>query len=119
MIMPTGSPKSTNLLLTSLLSESDMQRYVAWNATTQPYCRDVSVPQLVTAQAAMDPDRCALVTSNETVTYLELDRRSDQVSHYLRSLGVGSSTLVGICFERSIGMVVAALAILKAGCAYL
>src|SRR6266478_8629580 len=101
MIMPTGSPKSTNLLLTSLLPESDIQRYDPWNATTQPNSREVSVPQLVTAQAAIDPDTCALVTSNEIVTYLELDRRSDQVAHYLRSLGVGSNTLVGICFERS------------------
>src|SRR5258706_10794450 len=96
MIMPTESPTSTNLLFTSLVPESDLQRYVAWNATTQPYSREVSVPQLVTAQAAIDPYRYALVTSNEIVSYLELDRRSDQVAHYLRSLGVRSNTLVGI-----------------------
>ena len=77
------------------------------------------VPQLTTAQVAVNPHGKALVACDEALSYLELDQRANQVAHYLRSLGVGPETLVGVCLERSVGMVVSALGILKAGGAYL
>jgi amino acid adenylation domain-containing protein len=88
-------------------------------ATEQTYPRDVCVPQLVAAQAAAHPQGRALAACNEAVTYLELDKRANRIAHYLRSLGVGPDTLVGICLERSVGQVVSALGVLKAGGAYL
>src|SRR5207244_13255998 len=52
-------------------------------------------------------------------TYLELEARANRMAHHLRSLGVGSEVVVGLCVERSISQIVCALAILKAGGAYL
>ena len=49
-----------------------------------------------------------------SLTYRQLNERANQLAHYLQSLGVGPETLVGICVERSIEMVVGLLAILKA-----
>ncbi|PHM06510.1 AMP-binding protein, partial [Nostoc sp. 'Peltigera malacea cyanobiont' DB3992] len=60
----------------------------------------------------------ALVFEKQQLTYQELNGRANQLAHYLRRLGVGTETLVGICVERSIEMVVGLLGILKAGGAY-
>jgi amino acid adenylation domain-containing protein len=83
------------------------------------------VPQLIDARAAETPDAPALSTGAEVLTYGELNRRANQLAHYLISLGVGreiavgADSLVGICLERSLTGVVSALAVLKAGAAYL
>ncbi len=76
------------------------------------------VPELVAAQAARNPDAVA-VAACTTLTYGELERRSNSLANHLLSLGVGPEVLVGICLERSIEQIVAALAIMKAGGAYL
>src|SRR5262249_34375133 len=70
------------------------------------------------AQAARSPDAVALVFEGTTVTYDALNRRANQLAHHLRSEGVKPDTLVGLCVDRSIEMVVGILAILKAGGAY-
>ncbi|HEV7682886.1 MAG TPA: amino acid adenylation domain-containing protein, partial [Pyrinomonadaceae bacterium] len=75
--------------------------------------------ELFEAQAARTPEAVALVFGEEQVSYGELDRRANQLGHYLRQQGVGAEVLVGVCVERSVAMVVALLGILKAGGAYL
>ena len=54
-----------------------------------------------------------------TLSYRELDTRSNQLAHHLRTLGAGPETIVGLCVERSFDMVIALIGILKAGAAYL
>ena len=54
-----------------------------------------------------------------TLSYRELDQRANQLAHHLRALGAGPETVVALCVERSFDMVIALLAILKAGAAYL
>ena len=54
-----------------------------------------------------------------TLSYRELDERANQLAHHLRALGAGPETVVALCVERSFDMVIALLAILKAGAAYL
>ena len=76
------------------------------------------VHQAFEMQAAHVPEKIALVCDEAQITYQELDRRANQVAHSLRALGVGPETLVGLCVERSLEMVVGILAILKAGGAY-
>ena len=77
------------------------------------------ITELIGVQSQAAPEAVALVSSGQVLTYQELDRRANQMAHYLRSLGVEPETLVGLCVERSPEMVVAALGILRAGAAYL
>src|SRR6266567_5515711 len=111
--------RSPHLPGKSQLSGFDVRRQAAGNATAEVFPRQVWVPQLTSMQAAVNSHGRALVACDEVLSYLELDQRANQIAHYLRSLGVGPETLVGVCLERSVGMVVSALGILKAGGAYL
>lgn len=77
------------------------------------------VPDLVKRNATITPDALAVSAGSDRLTYQELDHRSNQITNYLRTLGVGPGSIVGLCLERSIDFPVAALAILKAGAAYL
>ena len=65
------------------------------------------------------PDGVALVFENQHLTYRELNARANQLAKYLRALGVGPETVVGLYVERSLELVVGLLGILKAGGAYL
>jgi amino acid adenylation domain-containing protein len=77
------------------------------------------VPQMIVAQARLNPDRIALVMGSEKLTYAELELRATQLANYLRSRGAGPEVLVGLCVERSPQFVIAALAIMQCGAAYL
>jgi amino acid adenylation domain-containing protein len=77
------------------------------------------VPRMIAAQARLNPDTIALVMGSEKLTYAELELRATQLANYLRSLGAGPEVLVGLCVERSPQFVIAALAIMRCGAAYL
>ncbi|MCH8623098.1 amino acid adenylation domain-containing protein, partial [Undibacterium sp. TS12] len=77
-----------------------------------------SILAAMTEQALRTPDATALICGEESINYRDLESRANQLSHYLRSLGVGPDVPVGICMERSSDMLVAVLGILKAGGAY-
>ena len=101
-----------------LLSPGERQQLlVEWNGTAVE-CAKSCVHELFEQQAARTPDAVAVVVENESLTYRELNRRANQLAHYLRRLGVGPEVLAGICVERSLDMVVGLLGILKAGGAY-
>jgi amino acid adenylation domain-containing protein len=70
-------------------------------------------------QVARTPHARALVFENQQLTYDELNRRANQLALYLRGLGVGAETRVGLHLERSLELVIAVLGILKAGAAYI
>ncbi len=99
-------------------STREWQQLALWNATQREYPRHACVPQLVAAQAALRPAAVALVEQNRILTYRELNRRANQLAHYLRSLGVERNSLVALCMERNADLVIALLGILKAGGAY-
>lgn len=103
-----------------ILSEAERhQLLVQWNQTQVDYPQEFAIHQLVEIQAAKNPDKPALVAGNKTLTYGELNRRSNKLAHYLQKLGVGPEVVVGLCLDRSFEMAVAMLGILKAGGAYL
>ena len=78
-----------------------------------------TVPELFALQVTRDPHAIALVFGEESISYGELDTRSNRVANGLIETGVGPDDLVGICMERSLNLIVAALGTLKAGAAYL
>ena len=103
-----------------LLTEAECrQLLVEWNDTGVEYPKEQCVHELFEAQVGRAPDAVAVVFGGERLTYQELNRRANQLAHYLRRLGVGPEVMVGICVKRSVEMVVGILGILKAGGAYL
>jgi amino acid adenylation domain-containing protein len=78
-----------------------------------------TVHHVFARQVAQHPNRTAVTAQDGCLTYAELDARANQLAHGLRSLGVTSGSVVGVCVERSTGLVIALLAVLKAGASYL
>jgi amino acid adenylation domain-containing protein/non-ribosomal peptide synthase protein (TIGR01720 family) len=102
-----------------LLTEAEKrQQLIIWNQTQADYPADQCFHQLFEAQAARTPDRVALVFEEQRLTYLELNQRANRLAHYLQKQGAGPETLVALCMERSLDMVIGLLGILKAGAAY-
>jgi non-ribosomal peptide synthetase component F len=89
-----------------------------WTATERAL-PEATLPQLFAAQAAATPDAVAVVFAGEELSYGELDGRANRLAHHLRALGVGAESVVGVCLERSLELVVALIGILKAGGGYL
>ncbi|HEX8275247.1 MAG TPA: amino acid adenylation domain-containing protein [Longimicrobiaceae bacterium] len=103
----------------SLLAPDEARRVAEeWSGSDAVPAEPLS-HELVAAQAARTPDAPALRFRGETVAYAELDRRANRLAHHLRALGVGPETRVGVMLERTPELVVALLAVLKAGGAYL
>lgn len=103
-----------------LLSEKERHQLLSfWNDTETSYPQDTCLHHLVEEQARKTPDAIAVVFEDHQLSYETLNRRADQLGNYLRSLGVGPESIVGICIERSIDMLVGLLGTLKAGGAYL
>jgi amino acid adenylation domain-containing protein len=76
-------------------------------------------PALIAAQAKLGPDRIAVRSDSGALTYGELERLANQLAHHLHSSLAGPEPLVGICLERSPEFIIAALAVMKCGAAYL
>jgi amino acid adenylation domain-containing protein len=91
---------------------------VEWNDTACEFPHDMCFHQLFERQVERTPDAEAVVFGDRTLSYRELNSRASHLAHYLRSLGVGPETLVGISVERSLEMMVGILGILKAGGAF-
>jgi len=88
------------------------------NDTRADYPADSCTYQLVEQQCRVTPDAVAVDFEGASMTYAELDRRSNQLARHLRALGVGPEVLVGLALRRTLNLPVAMLAIHKAGGAY-
>ncbi|MEQ8464529.1 non-ribosomal peptide synthase/polyketide synthase [Coleofasciculus sp. E1-EBD-02] len=108
-----------------LLTEGERQTLlIDWNNTVETLHAtslqvDQYIHQLFEERVEQTPDAVAVIWENQHLTYRELNCRANQLAHYLRSLGVVPDTLVGLCVERSLEMIVGILGILKAGGAYI
>ncbi|HEU5383700.1 MAG TPA: amino acid adenylation domain-containing protein [Ktedonobacteraceae bacterium] len=103
-----------------LLSAAERDQLMnAWNDTATEYSRERLIPDLIAEQARRTPENTAVVFQSQRLTYWELEERANQLAHYLQALGIGPESLVGICVERSLEMVIGVLGILKAGGAYI
>ncbi|MBV9122341.1 MAG: amino acid adenylation domain-containing protein, partial [Planctomycetes bacterium] len=102
-----------------LLTQAEQRQVVlGWNATRVDYPPPHLLPDLIEDQVGRSPEAVALVSEGQHLTYQELNRRANQLAHWLQRQGVGPDVLVGVCLERSLDMVVALLGVLKAGGAY-
>ena len=103
-----------------LLTESEGHRMlVEWGQGRIEERIDTCIQEEFEEQQRRSPEALAVTFEANSLTYRQLNRRANQLAHHLRKLGVGSNVLVGICLERSLDLVVALLAVLKAGGAYL
>ncbi|MBE1162009.1 non-ribosomal peptide synthase/polyketide synthase [Dyella acidiphila] len=101
------------------LTQAEQQAFAdAWRETQAAYPRDTGIGELLDLQASRTPEAVAVVHRDRSLSYRELRQRTDQLAAYLRSKGVGPDTLVGIYTERSLEMVLAVWAVVKAGAAY-
>ncbi len=100
---------------------TDVERNTIFESWSGTCCADLAhetIHAAFEAQARRTPDAAALVASNVTFTYRELNERADWLAQHLRGLGIGPERLVALSFERSPEMIVAILGVLKAGGAY-
>jgi amino acid adenylation domain-containing protein len=104
----------------SLLTATEQEQLLfKFNQTRVDYSQDVSLHQLFEQQVKLTPESIALISESEEITYRQLNHKVNQLVHYLQKLGVKKGTIVALCLERSIDMVVGILAILKVSGAYI
>ena len=103
-----------------MLPETEKDQLIkSFNKTESVYPKDKSITNLFEAQAKVTPDAVAVVFNQQEMTYQTLEQKSKQLAIYLHQQGVTADSLVAVCMNRSIDMIVAIFAILRAGGAYL
>ncbi|MCP4659325.1 MAG: amino acid adenylation domain-containing protein, partial [bacterium] len=124
----TADPEQRLSQLSQLSPAEQQQLLVEWNDTRSESPRKAPIPRLFEVQVERTPDAVAVMLGNEFaaaearpaeyLSYRELNRQANRLSHHLQALAVGPEVPVGIYLERSPGMVTAILAVLKAGGLY-
>ncbi|MEU9851577.1 amino acid adenylation domain-containing protein, partial [Streptomyces sp. NPDC047985] len=105
----------------SMLPSEERARLVepgGWSGGTIPYEDGTCLHDLIAAQARRTPDLDAVLCGDDVLSYAELDARANRLAHELVARGAGPGVVVAICLERGTETVVALLAVLKAGSAY-
>jgi len=104
----------------SLISKQDEVKLISQCSATHQHwqVKHQTLPELFEQQARTTPDHEAVVYLGNSLTYKELNSKSNQFARYLQTKGVGPEQFVGVYCERSIDMVIALIAILKTGGAY-
>ncbi|MFC0106253.1 amino acid adenylation domain-containing protein [Kibdelosporangium aridum] len=101
------------------LTTAEQHRLVVeLNETTVDYEKPKAIHELFERQVRLRPDQVAVSYQDSSLTFAELDARANQVAHELVSRGVEPGSLVGLCVDRGLDMVVGLLGVLKAGAAY-
>ncbi|WP_256789099.1 non-ribosomal peptide synthetase [Frankia sp. AvcI1] len=101
------------------LAPDERERLLTWFDEPGAVASDATLTELVDAQVARTPDAIALVAGDETLTYAQLDARARRLARELTDRGVGPETVVVVILPRTANVVVALLAVLRAGAAYL
>ena len=110
---------SQRVAFATLLTEKEREQLVVrFNQTRREYERDQTIVGQFESQAEQLPEKIALEADGRTLTYSELNTRANQLAHALRRRGVGQETVVGVCTERSLELIVGILGVLKAGAAF-
>lgn len=119
MIFLAGLDEADTLGEVSLIDEMDRRLLLdEWQGLALDFLANVTIPELFSSQAAATPEAPALTFRGRTLSYAEVDVRSNQIARCLVDRGIGPGALVGVFLERSAEIVIAALAVMKAGGAY-
>ena len=103
----------------SLLTAEQLQQIlITWNATDAVYPRELSIQQVFEQQVEATPKAIAVVGGNDTLTYAELNEKTNQLAHFLLKSGVKHGDRVAVSLNRSLEVIVSLIAILKVGAAY-
>ena len=103
----------------SLLTPEEQETvFVKWNKDVTPYPKDRTLHQLIEEQAALHPDRAAVVFRDETISFEHLNAQANRLARFLIERGVQPEDRIALLMPRSIEMIMAILAIWKAGGAY-
>lgn len=101
-----------------LLDVIEQQQLKTWSQTVVTSAPTSCIHQLLEAQASKIPEAIAVIAGDRQLTYQQLNQRANQLARHLQKLGVEPDSLVGICAERDLEMIVSLFGILKAGGAY-
>ena len=104
--------------LSMLTAAEEKMVFQSFNTTEVAYPKDKTLVDLFGEQVVKTPNAIAIAFEGLELTYQELDQKSNQLAHYLRSKGIEAESLVGICIDRSLEMMIGILGILKSGGAY-
>nr|QCC21413.1 RenF [Candidatus Endohaliclona renieramycinifaciens]QCC21429.1 RenF [Candidatus Endohaliclona renieramycinifaciens] len=110
--------KSKEISKLSIIDNSERNKILLWNNTDCEFPIDKCLHELFCEQAKRTPSALAVSCQGTVLTYAELDKKSNQLANYLKSLELGSEAKVSICLYQSIEIVIAILGILKAGYTY-
>jgi surfactin family lipopeptide synthetase A len=105
------------LARTEVMTDAERRLLEDWNDTAAEI-PDGCLHELIESQVAATPQAVAVVSGEASLRYGELNARANQLAHHLAGLRVRPGSLVGLCVDRGLDMVVGILAILKAGAAY-
>jgi amino acid adenylation domain-containing protein/non-ribosomal peptide synthase protein (TIGR01720 family) len=118
-------PRKPYSSLSMLNSKEYGQVVTSWNRTNQWFPQERTIHDIFEEQAARTPDQIALIFEGRQLTYKQLDEKSNQLASYIRdqyqlrvTCALKPDTLIALCLDRSLEMVVSILAVLKAGAAY-
>jgi len=114
-----AAPEQRNSKISLLSPDERHQLLEEWNGTGRDYPHETTLAALIEAQVERRPDAVAVVDGEQRLTYKELNERANQLAYELCRRGAAPDRLVGLYVDRSAGMMVALLAILKTGAAYL
>ncbi|KIO77621.1 hypothetical protein TH53_08205 [Pedobacter lusitanus] len=110
---------SAPVIASNILPAAESQQLLeVFSGVEQSYQLDETLVSLFHRQALAHPDAVALLDHEEVLTYRDLDRKSNQLAHYLKGKGAGAEMLIPVCMDRSAELIITMLAILKTGAAY-
>lgn len=111
--------ESTVLSDIEVVTNSEKKQLLSMYDTKKYYQKNKSIQYFIEKQVNKNPDKIAVISNGQSLTYRELNEKANSLACYLRELGVERNTFVGILQKRSLEMMVSLLAVLKSGAAYL
>lgn len=90
-----------------------------FNDTKMPYHREKTIYQMIEEQCKKTPNATAVTFENSSITYKELNEKANQLARYMKNLGIGRNSIVGVMLPRSLEVLISIFAVLKTGACYI